>query len=147
MDEGNFGIIYAHNNTMHCATCQYGKTSCCHIEYLSELLNNSHSDSLHPVLQQFANLSEKKLDKARTLPVCLSLVNIPFDVPHELQEVLQQPESIRFNIVEGVAQFIPTNAELHPCSICHMTSWSTDVYFLCDTNLIMATKTLLVKSE
>lgn len=144
--EGNFGIVYAHSSTMLCATCQYGKASCCHIEYVSEILNSSHSDDMHPALQQFADLSEQKLDKPRPLPVCLSLVNIPFNVPHELQQVLQQSESIRFNIIEGVAQFIPTN-QLHPCSMCHMTSWSTDVSLLCNTNLITATKVLLTKSK
>ena len=146
-DEDNYGVVYVNSGHICCSTCKYGRHSCCHVSYVSTMINEPNSEDLHPALQKLCSLISdlERNSKPVYKPTCLSSSRIPFDVPASVQPVFHQSDIDRFNLNDGVAKLIPACEP--SCTLCKRSNWSEDLCTTCAYYLITPTRIIPAESE
>ena len=131
----SFGVVCLIDGDIRCVTCKYGGSSCKHVKYVVQSVENSTEliSSLTPYAEFLALKSEAATKKTKpATPTCMSRSPIPFELPSHLKEVLKQDTSERFNLQSGVAHLMPASST----STCPKCTWSSEVIFGYDSILV-----------
>ena len=135
----SFGVVCLVDGDIRCVTCKYGTSSCKHVNYVVQSVENSMEliSSLTPYAEFLALKSEVATKKTKpATPTCMSRSPIPFDLPSHLKEVLKQDTSERFNLQSGVAHLMPHASSASTCPKCEIGTWSSEVIFGYDSILV-----------
>ena len=112
------GIILPSEQGAICVSCKNQKHTCSHVRYVMELLSSGNSPV---VLQHIANKASitNKVEKNKTC--LLSHKEISFEQNLEMASIFQKPQSIRFNIIEGISCLNVDDSNF--CSVCGQKFW------------------------
>ena len=135
--DGSSGVVCYQKKSVFCATCQYGASSCKHVTYLTNLIQEQ---MLPDSLKHWVTLGPQRESRSAYVS-CKSSGKIPFHFTKNQQEVLKNFFDERFNIQNNVAFLCPQNRI--SCSTCGNEGSETitlcrESVIVTETNIIQA---------
>ena len=101
--DGSSGVVCYEKKSIFCATCQHGTSSCRHVTYTTNLIQEQ---MVPDSLKHWMTLAPQHKNRSAYVS-CKSSGKIPFHFTKNQQEVLKKSLDERFNILNNVAFLCP----------------------------------------